>query len=160
MKQMSMKCELVSEYAKDVTWEGLTPLLHNQLHIFAEQFRKQYRLLDQVDYILTDSPLILSCVYYQKHLESGLCKFTDPKTHEAMLNLFTQTFSEFDNVNFFVERKKVYQPYGRSQTLEEAIVIDKLIEHYCFGHEIGYKLITSDQAGIGQIISSLEFGNK
>ena len=70
LKQRKVSCEYVSEYAKEVVWEGTHKLLENQIHIFAEQFRRQFRLLGKVDYIVTDSPLILSSVYFRDYLFS------------------------------------------------------------------------------------------
>ena len=63
LKQNNISCELASEYAKDVTWEGNHNLFNNQIKIFAEQYRRIYRLLDKVSYVICDSPLILNSIY-------------------------------------------------------------------------------------------------
>ena len=68
LKQRKVSCEYVSEYAKEVTWEQTHKLLENQIHVFSEQFRRQYRLLGQVDFVITDSPLLLNTVYFNYYL--------------------------------------------------------------------------------------------
>ncbi len=70
LKQRKISCEYVSEYAKEITWEGTQKLLENQMHVFAEQFRRQFRLLNKVDYIVTDSPLIFSSIYFDFYYKS------------------------------------------------------------------------------------------
>jgi len=59
---------------------------------------------------VADSPLLL-CAYYGE---------TSP-----VFRMFVhQEFSRFDNLNFFLERKKPYQQIGRTQTEEEDRRID------------------------------------
>jgi hypothetical protein len=109
LKQAGVNCELVQEYAKDKTWEGSFGVLQNQLLILGKQSHRQFRCRDQVDLIITDSPLLLS-LHYAKHLS--------PEFKEVV----RQTFNEYDNFNYLVERGDdfAYNPIGRSQTEAEA----------------------------------------
>lgn len=140
LKISRISCELVTEAAKEITWEGTHKLLENQIHIFSEQFRRQWRLIDKVDYIITDSPLILNSVYYDYYLNKlgDDVKFS-PAYIEQSRKFFDNTFLEFNNYNFFVTRyfevtkndEMIYptwDPIGRNQSLEEAIVIDNKIQ--------------------------------
>jgi nicotinamide riboside kinase len=108
LKQAGVNCELVQEYAKDKTWEGSFGVLQNQLLILGKQSHRQFRCRDQVDLIITDSPLLLS-LHYAKHLS--------PEFKEVV----RQTFNEYDNFNYLVERGNfAYNPIGRSQSEAEA----------------------------------------
>lgn len=60
MKLKGINVELITEYAKDMTWEERYNTLSNQLYIFAKQYSRQLRVKNKVDYIVTDSPLLLS----------------------------------------------------------------------------------------------------
>lgn len=151
MKQAKFKCELVTEVAKEITWEK-SSLISNQLHIFAEQYRRQYRLLDQVDYVITDSPLFLSCTYYRSHVEQGASKFKDAQYHYDSVEYYLKTFNQFDNAVYFVERTKEYLAYGRSQTREQAIDIDQGVLNFMNQHKIPYEKVTSDDDGIFYIM--------
>lgn len=125
MKKLDYSVEYVSEYAKEVTWEGTNKLLENQLHVFAEQFRRQWRLKDKVDYIITDSPLLLSIIYIDVYNEKHK-QF--PSTYiDATKDYIYETNNLFDNINLFVNRKKLYKTEGRNETKEEAERIDGLI---------------------------------
>src|SRR4051812_15213434 len=54
--------ELVTEYAKDLCWEGRKPPF-DALSILAEQAKRQRRLAGKVRFIITDSPLPLPIIY-------------------------------------------------------------------------------------------------
>jgi hypothetical protein len=137
LKRRNISAEYVSEYAKEVTWEETQKLLENQVHIFSEQLRRQWRLRGKVDFAITDSPLILSSVYY-KHLNHMI-----PETQrygEQMANdmykFIQTTFDEFTNIVFEIKRTKLYVKEGRGQTEDEARVLDELTQQYCRDHNI------------------------
>ena len=126
LKQRKISCELVTEYAKESVWEGTQKLLENQIHVFSEQFRRQFRLLNKVSYVVTDSPLLLSSIYFDHYFEKlskDISIFT-PEYTDLLRRFFEQTFLQFDNEIFYLNRVKEYDPNGRNQSLEEAKVID------------------------------------
>lgn len=125
MKKLDYSVEYVSEYAKEVTWEGTNKLLENQLHVFAEQFRRQWRLKDKVDFIITDSPLLLSIIYldvYNNKHNQLPANYVD-----VTKDYIWHTNNLFDNINLVVTRNKYYKEEGRNETREEAIKIDDMI---------------------------------
>ena len=124
MKLNHFNVELVTEYAKDLTWEDRVNILQeDQLYILAQQHRRFYRLIDKVDYIITDSPLILGLLYfdpekmqvYSEHLFRGM-------VHSI--------FNKYPNLNIFLTRNKEakYQHDGRFQSFDEAVKIDEELE--------------------------------
>ena len=66
LKTRNIKCELVTEYAKDMTYEKRFNTLQDQLYILAKQNQRIKRLQGVVDYIVTDSPLIIGLAYTPK----------------------------------------------------------------------------------------------
>lgn len=128
LKTRKFSCELITEYAKEATWEDTHKLLENQIHIFSEQFRRQWRLIDKVDYVITDSPLILNSIYYDYYLTKlgDRVKFTDAYI-DLSRKFFDSTFLEFNNINFFLKRSVDYEDEGRNQSMSEALDIDNAI---------------------------------
>lgn len=128
LKQNSISCELVSEYAKEITWEETQVLLQNQIHLFAEQFRRQYRLLDKVDFVICDSPLLLNSIYFKHFLEKSQKKYFTDDYISLASSFFDETFDEFNNINFFVHRNDKYHTLnGRVHSIEESKKIDSSI---------------------------------
>jgi hypothetical protein len=137
LKRRGVSSEYVSEYAKDVVWEETQKLLENQIHIFSEQLRRQWRVRGKVDYVVTDSPLILSSVYYN-HLRDKIPEHQrySEKLTADFNRLVRTTFDEFDNIVFEITRTKEYIKEGRGQTEEEARAIDVLTKNYCLENNI------------------------
>ena len=63
LKMRGINCELVGEFAKDKVWEENWVALKNQAYIFGKQYYKIARCADQVDVVVTDSPVLLSLIY-------------------------------------------------------------------------------------------------
>jgi len=110
MKRSGCKVELVTEYAKDMVYEARANIMADQLYVLAKQGRRVSRLQGHVDYVITDSPLLLSIIYNQGH-------------HLVDL-IAEQMFYGYDNVNILLRRDTEYQEYGRGQTKQEASSID------------------------------------
>lgn len=112
MKLAGYKVELVEEFAKELTYERAWATMENEMFMLAEQDRRQRRLLGQVDWVLTDSPLLKSLFYVR-----GVYDQVAYKNHIANLA------GTYHNVNIWINRVKPYQTYGRSQTEAEAFEI-------------------------------------
>jgi hypothetical protein len=67
--------ELTTEFAKDLIWEGRHVALR-QAYVLGEQAQRIERAIGQVDVIITDSPVLLSCVYRPAEYPSCFDEFT------------------------------------------------------------------------------------
>ena len=63
LKTLGVKCELVTEFAKDLVWDGRIKALENPAFVFGNQFYKLSRLENEVDVAVVDSPLMLNVLY-------------------------------------------------------------------------------------------------
>ena len=64
MKMAHHNVELVTEYAKDLVYaDRLEGMLDQQEYIFAKQNNRLHRLRNKTDWVVTDSPILLSTVY-------------------------------------------------------------------------------------------------
>lgn len=116
LKARHLNVELVSEYAKILAWEKNHQMISDQLYITAKQNRGLERLRGQVDFAITDSPLPLALYYGRDyHLQ----------TFDAMIS---ELFDSYENINYFVNRRKAYNPAGRFQNEMEAIAADRAIK--------------------------------
>lgn len=138
LKQAGVNCELVGEYAKDLVWGRTTATLDNQLYIFSKQHHKLFRLLEQVDVVVTDCPLFLS-LYYGSHMS------------DAFRALVLETWRGMDNMTFFLDRVKAFNPAGRLQSEAKAKEIDELLHDLLVEHDVDYDLIRADRAAPDRI---------
>jgi nicotinamide riboside kinase len=108
LKMSDINCELVTEFAKDLTWDRSMAPLSFQPYVFGQQAWRIERLRNKVDVVVTDSPIILSSIYASPDMPSSF--------HEYVLWEHKRTYS----VNFFLKRVKKYNPVGRNQTEQES----------------------------------------
>jgi len=147
LKRLGRLAEYVSEFAKDCAWEETEKMLENQLHVFAEQHRRQFRLIDKVDFIVTDSPLLLSSIYYDYHRSKlPKSKQGSPWFADSFHSLVKSTFLGFENEIYYINRDKPYVRVGRSQSEEEARQLDEAVRFYLEKNDIYYRETTSSQA--------------
>jgi hypothetical protein len=139
LKLRGIDVELVTEFAKDLTWEERWKTLDDQLYVTAKQFHKIWRLTD-VSVIITDSPIIQGLIYTP---ESYL-----RKTIRNINNLSS-------NYNIFLERVKPYQEKGRSQTEEEAKQMDNNIVELLNNEGLAYTTVPADHTGINIITTKV-----
>jgi AAA domain len=127
------KVELVTEFAKDMVYAGrLQELKSNQLYITAKQYHRMERLRDQVDYIITDSPIIQAVLY------------TPGDYFPSFLPLLFELHNSFDNINIILNRVKEYKEYGRTQTEEEALQLDTKIRKFFNSMSITYSVVNGN----------------
>lgn len=141
LKMKGINCELITEFAKDKTWEKNYSALRCQEYVFGKQSYKMDRCRDQVDVIITDSPLPLGIFYNQ-----------NPVLGRHYESLVMDVFNTYDNLNFFINRKKPYNPVGRNQTEEEAKEIDERIKTFCQQHDISYLIKDGTELGYIDIV--------
>lgn len=132
LKQEGVNAELVTEYAKELVWARSTHLLGNQIYIFGKQYHRIWKLLQDVDVIVTDSPLIMSLYY---GIQQGV------HFHDLVL----ETFNSMDNLTFFLNRVKPFNPKGRVQDEEKARQMDRDLRHLLEVNQIPFQAVVADE---------------
>ena len=149
MKCRGINVELVTEYAKDMTWEGRENILGDQLYMLAKQNRRLERLKNQVEWVITDSPLLL-CINYVK----------DDYLPGVFGKLVAKLFGSYCNNNIFIDRVKPYNPTGRSQSIEQAKKLDQKILSSLDSLKVDYTIVRGDQGATKTILEHLEICGK
>ncbi len=122
MKRRGMNVELVTEVAKDFVWEGRMKTLDIQPYVTIKLFRNLYRLKGKVDYVISDSPILLGCIYADKYAP------TLPASYKQFIvDLHKQELDP--SVNIVLERLFDYDSSGRYQSEEEALQLDRDIQN-------------------------------
>jgi hypothetical protein len=108
-----------------------------------------------VEFVITDSPLILNSIYYDYYLDRlapDEIKFT-PDYIQQSRDFFDSTFAQFNNINFFVERSHDFEQNGRNQTPGEAINIDAQIKQKLVHYDPKYTTCFGDTGSVAQSIA-------
>lgn len=145
LKKRGITCEYVSEYTKDLIYDGkmymLDDTMFHQQMILCEQRHRLDRLLGKVNVIVTDSPLFLSIVYASDRTDEYI-------TH--VLNVF----NDYNNFNFIIERgSDEFQQAGRKQNFEESLQKDREIKELLDKYNI--KFSSYERNTVSKIIKDI-----
>lgn len=129
--------ELVQEFVKFWAYEKKTIASFDQCYIFAKQQRLEDRVLRAaVDLIVTDSPLLMQCVYARKYNCMGW---------KELISIGKMFDEVYPSLNFLLKRpNSVYQTEGRYQSEQEAKDLDVEIEAFMNEYNIVYENIESN----------------
>ena len=143
LKMAGVNAELVTEYAKDKVWDKHLSILDNQIYIFGKQYHRLFRLLNQVDVVVTDSPLLNSIVYNQREYKTELD------------TLVLKVMRSFNNLDIFLNRVKEYNPKGRVQDEDGAKMIDIAIINMLEEHRIDFYSRNADKVAVDNITADV-----
>lgn len=115
LKKLGYVTEYVSEYAKELVWDGREDLLDgsvkNQTMVYNEQKRRVDRLIGKVDFVVTDSPALLSAAYVKERDERFERQIVDE-------------FNQYHNFCIFVERGARFEQAGRIHDDKQSKALD------------------------------------
>ena len=153
LKKAGVNAELVTEFAKDKTWEHNMTALKCQEYVFGKQSYRLRRCRDDVDVIVTDSPLPLGLIYND-----------NPALDYHFEAVVMNVFNTYENINFFINRVKPYNTKGRNQTAEESDQLSLRIKALYKDLNIGYVEINGDNEGyafaVKEVLAYLDFMKK
>lgn len=152
LKMKGYNVEYVSEYAKDLVFKKDFLELEDQFNIFAKQ-NNRFKILKEVDLIITDSPLVFTAMYPNKHYPISQLQ---EQEQEAFENVVVSQFKRYDNYNIYLNRAHSYVQLGRTQTETEANLVGDKMRQFLSRHGIEFKEMTTGTNICDAIISVLE----
>ncbi len=139
LKLRGVRVELVTETAKDATYENHEFLLNQQVFLFADQLRRQTRLKGQREVIVTDSPILLPALVYNDKWDS-------------LPGIAWEAWRDFDNMSFYIKRPTTYDTEGRRESLAQAVDKDSLTKSMLVSYGVPFEEISRCQHGIDHIV--------
>ena len=148
MKLQGYSVELVREYVKNWAWEGRVPGQYDQVYFFGKQARAEYSLFGKVDYVITDSPVLLCGYYEQFYLGREL-------TYPSIVNYLEMANQNgHQHINFFLKRHKEFVQNGRFETEDQVKKIDQDLKQWLIDKNISFiELDCPDRERVEKIIS-------
>jgi len=130
IKEEFISCEISDEFIKKKLREKALKSVESQIYIFANQQFQLFSLKNEVDVIVTDSPIIFSIVY-------------DKSKCPMLRALILKEFNKYNNLNYLVLRDESvpYEVEGRYQDAESAKKIDSQVVNLLTVEGIEYKTV-------------------
>lgn len=153
MKKRGISCDAPYEYPKELAWNESYFEVKDQLYVIANQHRGIVRSYGKVEYIILDSPLLLSLIYKNSY------------TSDYPANLYGDSFDEFmfelhnkyDNINIFLKRPKTqFEDEGRFHDMSESSNLDFKIINILNGFGVEYMDYLVDDNTVKNILNYLE----
>ena len=146
LKMNNISVELVREFVKDKIYEKSEGVFNDQVYILGKQHFRQTNVKGNVDVIITDCPLIVQAYYTDKY------KF--PYADE-LRQLVLKLYSLENNINYFVNRDKPYNPDGRFQTEADSDSISGNLKEYLDNLNIEYKEINGNITDYDSVVADI-----
>lgn len=139
LKMKGIETEYISEFAKDLCWEGRDKAFKLQPYIFGKQLKKQFYVNENTQVIISDSPILLSAVY-------------DPEQDINFRKYILKTFNNFNNYNIFLNRGNVkFSSIGRNESnVKESEKFDIKLKNFLNENQIPY-VEEINEVGYGQL---------
>lgn len=126
MKCQHINAELVREYVKEWAWEARKFSMYDQIYFLGKQCRKESMLYGKVDWIITDSPVMMVVYYAQKYCSQAVSE----GVRAATLALYRQAAEDgHEHHHVLLSRNVPYQSEGRYQSEAQALEMDDEISH-------------------------------
>lgn len=153
LKKLGIECDNPYEFPKQVAWESNDSQISDQLFIFANQHRGIVRSFGKVDFIILDSPILLSLAYKDGYNKEYPASLYGPSFDKMV----TDVFSKYENINFFLKRpEKEFQQTGRFQTYDESLEFDEKIKYYLDINGFPYHCLDINDETIPTVVNFLK----
>ena len=146
LKMCGVKCELVTEVAKDIVWDGSLKMLSNQAYVFGNQFWRLSRLEGQVDVAVTDSPLMLSTIY-------NYC----PLLSESFNKMVVEVAKSYECLSYYLPMldDAQYEDTGRVHGKMQSQSISLRIVEMLKANDIRYRKVGHDEESYMSIVDDI-----
>lgn len=139
LKKQGFVTEYVQEYAKELVYDNHLIMLdghyEHQFAILNEQMKRINRLYGKVDFIVTDSPILLNNTYLNEDKNT--------EVYSAYSDSVNKLYGLYNNFNYFVERDtSVFEKEGRIHNLEQSIAIDNELKNMLHNNQIDFDVYT------------------
>ena len=144
LKREGISCEYVTEYAKELVWDGRIKALDNQISVLGEQWRRLELLDGKVDVVINDSPVLFCSIYAPKEYP------------ESFHSLCVWCQKHFPSVNIRLRRvRNAYETSGRKHDNSEALLADDKILSTLKKHNIFHIDINADSDGEKEALKTI-----
>ena len=153
LKKKHITCDNPYEFPKVLAWDENHSAIKDQLYVLANQHRGIVKSFGKVDYIILDSPIILSLVY--KSVYEGI-EYPASLYGESFDKMVLDIHNQYDTLNILLKRTEGgFNEKERYQTLDESKVLDDAIENTLIKNNISYITVEVGDSTVNDILKIL-----
>ena len=153
LKKKHITCDNPYEFPKMLAWDENHSAIRDQLYVLANQHRGIVKSYGKVDYIILDSPILLSLVYrnYYRSNEYPATLYSD-----SFDNMVLDIHNQYDTLNIVLNRSEgIHNEKERYQNLEQSKDLDWAIENTLIQNNISYTKVDVNDDTVNNILSIL-----
>jgi len=142
LKKNHITCDNPYEFPKLLAWDENYSAISDQLYVIANQHRGIVKSYGKVDYIILDSPILLSLIYKDYYNKQRGSDYPSKLYKDNFDKMILDIHNGYDNINILLKRSDGnHNNKERYQNLDESKEIDLMIEDSLNFHNIKYETI-------------------
>lgn len=139
LKKKHITCDNPYEFPKLLAWDENHSAIKDQLFVLANQHRGIVKSYGKVDYIVLDSPILLSLTYKNIYKSNEYPATLYGNTFDKMV---LDIYNQYNNINILLKRSDgKHNNSERYQNLDESIELDTIIENSLINNNLPYYTI-------------------
>lgn len=156
LKKKHITCDNPYEFPKSLAWDENHSAIQDQLYVLANQHRGIVKSFGKVDYIVLDSPILLSLVY--RSVYQGTKYPSTLYQSEYFDKLVLDIHNQYDCINIVLRRGDGnHNEKERYQSLEESKQLDYQIEKVLIENKIPYYAVDVNDKTVNNILKLLGY---
>ena len=153
LKKKHITCDNPYEFPKLLAWDENHSAIKDQLYVLANQHRGIVKSYGKVDYIILDSPILLSLVYRSVYRGT---EYPATLYGESFDKMVLDIHNQYDSVNIVLRRGiGNHNEKERYQSLHESKELDFKIEETLIKNQIPYYAVDVDDNSVNNILKIL-----
>ena len=157
LKKKHITCDNPYEFPKVLAWDENHSAIKDQLYVLANQHRGIVKSYGKVDYIILDSPIVLSLVY--KSVYKGT-EYPATLYGESFDKMVLDIHNQYDTLNIVLRRSDGgYNEKERYQSFDESKMLDLEIENTLIKHHIPFIYVDVNDDTLKNILKHLDIPN-
>jgi len=142
LKKKHITCDNPYEFPKVLAWDENYSAISDQLYVLANQHRGIVKSYGKVDYIILDSPVILSLIYKDYYNAKRKSDHPSRLYKQNFDNMILDIHKGYESINILLKRGKgKHNDKERYHNLEESKELDTMIQESLDLHGIEYYIV-------------------
>jgi 2-phosphoglycerate kinase len=153
LKKNHISCDQPYEFPKLLAWDENHSAIQDQLYVLANQHRGIVKSYGKVDYIVLDSPILLSLTYRNYYQGTN---YPSSLYGESFDKMVLDIHNQYDNINILLKRTDGnHNDKERDHNLEQSKELDDVIQKSLDDNNIPYIMVLVDDNTVDKIIKLL-----